>query len=457
MKKNLPKVSIIIRTKNEERWIESCLIKIYQQNYKNFEIIIVDNSSNERTLQKAKKFPVKIVKIKKFLPGKAINTGIKKSTGKIIVCLSAHCLPVDNNWLSNLIKGLKEKKVAGVYGRQKPLSYSNDLDKRDLLNLFGLEKKVQKKDTFFHNANSAFYKRIWKKFPFDEKTMHIEDRIWAQKVIEKKYRIIYEPKASVYHWHGINQEMEPERCRRIVSILESLGKDYESKSIDNPKNLKCIAIVPVRGNSIMVNKTLSLLKITINQLNKSKFIKDIYVATDNLITKKIAIKEGAKVPFLRPKSLSESFVDNKTIINFYLDKLEKKSVSPEVVIVATENFPLRNPEIFDKMVSQLVENNYDAVIACKNEKGSIFLKNTKTDTKIIDGEMPSKLRSQDAYISRIGIGYVARASKLRSGSLFSGRLGNFFIKNNLSMTEFNKSDISGINKLLIEMYFKKYS
>ena len=44
-------VSIIIRTKNEERWIASCLNAIYEQDYKNFEIIIVDNESKDNTLK----------------------------------------------------------------------------------------------------------------------------------------------------------------------------------------------------------------------------------------------------------------------------------------------------------------------------------------------------------------------------------------------------------------------
>ena len=177
--KKKPKVSIIIRTKNEERWIEPCLQKIFRQKFRNFEVILVDNASRDKTVLKAKKYPVKVIKIKNFLPGKAINFGIKKSKGSIIVCLSAHCIPVDDYWLTKLVGNLKNSKIAGVYGRQKPLSYSSDFDKRDLLNLFGPDKKIQKKDTFFHNANSAFKKSLWKKIPFDEKTQHIEDRIWG--------------------------------------------------------------------------------------------------------------------------------------------------------------------------------------------------------------------------------------------------------------------------------------
>ena len=142
------------------------------------------------------------------MPGKAINLGIKKSSGDIIVCLSAHCLPVKNTWLSNLIKPLKNKKIAGVYGRQQPMSYSSVLDKRDLITIFGLDKKIQINDPFFHNANSAFRKELWKKIPFDNKATNIEDRIWGKKVISKGYRIIYEPKASVFHWHGVHQDLD---------------------------------------------------------------------------------------------------------------------------------------------------------------------------------------------------------------------------------------------------------
>ena len=56
MKKISEKVSIIIRTKNEERWLEQCLKKIFNQSYSNFEVIIIDNNSKDRTIKKAKKF-----------------------------------------------------------------------------------------------------------------------------------------------------------------------------------------------------------------------------------------------------------------------------------------------------------------------------------------------------------------------------------------------------------------
>ena len=71
--------SIIIRTKNEEKWLSHCLNILKNQNYKKFEIIIVDNKSTDKTLQIAKNYKIKkIYSIDKFKPGKALNIGIKK-------------------------------------------------------------------------------------------------------------------------------------------------------------------------------------------------------------------------------------------------------------------------------------------------------------------------------------------------------------------------------------------
>ena len=150
-------------TQGEEKWITSCLNAIFDQDYKNFEVIIVDNNSSDLSLERAKEFKVKTINIEKFKPGKAINDGIRNSSGEIIVCLSGHCVPTSKNWLSNLINDLSNNKIAGVYGRQEPFSFSSDLDKRDLINLFGLDKKTQINDTFFHNANSSFTRKMWKK------------------------------------------------------------------------------------------------------------------------------------------------------------------------------------------------------------------------------------------------------------------------------------------------------
>ena len=111
--------------------------------------------------------------------------------GNYIVILSAHCIPQTKNWLSNFIKKIKLKKIAGVYGSQLPMNSSSDQTKRDLKIVFGLDEKIQIKDPYFNNANSCIKKKLWRKFPFDEKLTNIEDRIWAKIFKKRLENIVY--------------------------------------------------------------------------------------------------------------------------------------------------------------------------------------------------------------------------------------------------------------------------
>ena len=86
--KNNPLVSIIITTKNEENNIDNCLKSIKNQDYKNIEIIVVDNNSEDKTKNIAKKYTRKIFNIG---PERSVqrNFGVEKAKGKYILYLDA--------------------------------------------------------------------------------------------------------------------------------------------------------------------------------------------------------------------------------------------------------------------------------------------------------------------------------------------------------------------------------
>lgn len=222
------KVSIIIRGKNEEDWLGLCLKAISNQKYRNFEVIYVDNESDDASVEIAKEYGVnKIKSIKKFLPGNAINIGIKNSTGELIVILSAHCIPSNEKWLTNLVNSVKAKNIAGAYGRQLPLESTSSDDARDLLITFGNESRVQNKDPFFHNANSIIKKSVWKKIPFDDGITNIEDRDWAKKVINEGFKIKYDSTAAVYHFHGLHQHNNYSsfRASAVNNLIQKIDND----------------------------------------------------------------------------------------------------------------------------------------------------------------------------------------------------------------------------------------
>jgi len=443
--KNL--VSIIIRTKNEEKWIESCLRSVFNQNYKNFEVILVDNESTDDTVKIAKKYKIKILKISKFRPGLAINEGIRKSKGKFIVCLSGHCIPVNQSWLKNLVYDLNKKSIAGVYGRQEPLSFSSDLDKRDLINTFGLDKKVQINDTFFHNANSAFRKNFWKKFPFDEQVINIEDRVWGQKVIENGFKIVYEPKASVYHYHGIHHNQNPERAKNVVRILDGLKSTSTKKNLKFKKKLNIVAIVPLRGKTKFFGNT-SLLEKTIMSAKKSNLVNDVYVVSDDEETIKLSKKIGAKAPFKRPKNLSEDYILINDILKYSIKKLENIK-KYDLIVCLEETYPFRKKELIDAMINKLINEDLDSVFAGKLEQKSIWIKKND-DTKIVnEGFMPRNLREEKAIISLFGLCFVCYPEIINTGDLFSGKTAIYQINDTTSHLEIRDNETLKLYKDLL--------
>ena len=215
-------ISVIIRTRNEEAWVGRCLSAVTRQEGVDFEVIVVDNDSADATLAVAREFDVRVVTITTdgFSYGRALNDGIRASTGELVCCLSGHCVPENTNWLFWLATAFRDEQVAGAYGRQLPVQSTHAFDKRDLWNLFGPERRVQTADPFFHNANSMIRRSVWEDIPFDEKSKGIEDRIWAQKVLARNYTIVYEPRGAVYHPHGINQTADVQRAERVVRAIE---------------------------------------------------------------------------------------------------------------------------------------------------------------------------------------------------------------------------------------------
>ena len=113
------RVSVVIRTFNEEKWIRRTLTAVSYQDYPDFEIIVVDSGSSDNTLEEVKDFDVKLIHYEgEYLPGKALNLGTKHTSGDLVAFLSAHCIPLNDKWIERLQVNFNDKSVVGVYGRQ---------------------------------------------------------------------------------------------------------------------------------------------------------------------------------------------------------------------------------------------------------------------------------------------------------------------------------------------------
>lgn len=202
MRKKNPVVSFVIRIKNEERFIGKVLSLLYKQTFKDFEIIIVDSGSTDKTLEIVKKFPVMLVKIKPkdFNFSYALNLGISKAKGRYICIISGHSIPVRDKWLESGLKNFRDKRVAGVTGYYTSLPigyYWRWLGRFAFL----AYKNREDKTPWMTNTNAIIRKDLWKKYPFDEKLEGSEDYDWAKEMIARGYNVVKHKKFSVFHSH----------------------------------------------------------------------------------------------------------------------------------------------------------------------------------------------------------------------------------------------------------------
>ena len=408
-----PFVSIIVRTKNEDFWIGKCLNEIFNQKYKNFEVILVDNNSKDKTISIVKKnFPkVKIInyKSKIFLPGKALNLGIKKSKGSLVAMISGHCIPKNENWLNNLVQNFKNLDVIACYGRQEPSDISEPNDVRDLTYLFGLDKKIQIKDPFFHNANSMIRKSTWKKNQFDETIKHIEDRLWASLVLKNGKKIIYEPNSSVIHFHGVGHHGNLKRVSTISKILK------KSKSKNKRKLIVCI--IPL-NKPIKLNGKYLVEKI-INDINKIKEISKIFISTTDKKLEKSII--GKKIIILqRDKDLQKKFLGLEYVLSKTYSRYIKK-LKPSHVMVAEEIY-LNRPKNFFQSIINNFDDNYESIVPIfKNNSNNIWKKDDSGAMQpLFKTSLPSEFVDHKIYEEAKGLGTLVKAETFEN----SGRESN---------------------------------
>ena len=164
MKEDLPLISIVVPTYNEERNIDKCLSSIFNQNYPKdkMEVIVVDDCSIDRTVEIARRYGVKVIKHDNRHGEIGKMIGFKEATGKYALYLDADIELKKRNWFQKMIKPMEEdKNIIGSFTRyfskksDSPLErfYSLDPLQRDTIYQFfspSIEKTVMEKRSTYY-------------------------------------------------------------------------------------------------------------------------------------------------------------------------------------------------------------------------------------------------------------------------------------------------------------------
>ena len=416
-----PLVSVVIRVRNEEAWLRHCLEGIEKQIGASTEVIIVDNDSSDKSLEIARTFGVdKVVRVAHYTPGLALNAGVKASSGEFVAFISGHCVPADPSWLANLVAGFDEQKVAGVYGRQLPMAFTDPLDRNDLMMAFGPEAKIQRQDWFFHNANSMIRREVWEKIPFDEITATIEDRLWAKVAIESGHWIAYRPDAKVYHHNGLHRSTDVPRIREHVRVVED-AVGSESDSIGNSlnaENMVVTAIVPVSPENLSRDAFEGLFPTVEASLHASRFVQKVVVLSPDG-----AIGSSQSTRINRTTIGADEAMSLGDLLALTVLEAEEIFGIPDYYLYVNWDYNPRPVEFFDSLVRVAVDQGFDTTFGAVREFGHFWAQQDDGALRQIDPSFSPRSQRFPLWKALYGLGTLVRAPILRHGDLSGGRIG----------------------------------
>jgi len=243
MKERKPLVSIIIVNWNGGEVFQKCLESLSEIDYRNTELIVVDNGSTDGSEKLAKK--AKIIKNKKnlgFAP--ANNQGFKISKGEYVLLLNNDTV-VNKDFLSKLIERMEQDETIGVLQpkifmmrKKGRLDNAGSFFTRiGFLEHWGFDKKdgkefQEEREIFSAKGACMLIRRevIEKVGLFDaDFGSYFEESDFCWRVWMNGWRILFYPKAKIHHKIGYTirrlnvREMNYDYYRnRISSLIKNL-------------------------------------------------------------------------------------------------------------------------------------------------------------------------------------------------------------------------------------------
>lgn len=171
------KLSIIIPTLNEEKYLPQTLLEIKKQQFSDYEIIVADSGSTDKTVEIARRFGCKITK--GGLPAKGRNEGAKISQGDLLLFMDSDNVYLSPDFLTTAINEFRKRNL-GI-ASFPVLVKGNSVDRLIYLGYNIFVKAVQKIIPLAFNTILVRKDVHFQIGGFDEKIRIAEDYDYAQR------------------------------------------------------------------------------------------------------------------------------------------------------------------------------------------------------------------------------------------------------------------------------------
>ncbi|HVB97287.1 MAG TPA: glycosyltransferase [Chloroflexota bacterium] len=246
--------SVIVPARNAARTIGECLLSVLSQSLPRelYEIIVVDDGSTDATVRIARSHNVRVIPQPPLGVAAARNTGARAAKSDILLFVDADCVPA-LDWIGQMLVPFEDPMVVGAKGAY--LTHQEHLLPR--LVQVEYEEKYRRLERFdsidFIDGYSAAYRRsaFLAAGGFDVSLAAAEDVELSYRLSKSGQRLVFAPKAHVFHYHGESLHRYATRKLRYGlwrSLVYARHPDKTQGDSHTPPELR--AQIPLAGFAV---------------------------------------------------------------------------------------------------------------------------------------------------------------------------------------------------------------
>lgn len=425
-------ITVYITNYNYGNYIDQCVKSILDQTYKNIEIVIIDDGSNDNSKENLEKYEknkkIKIIYQKNKGLNITNNIAIKVSTGRFIIRVDA------DDWLrrdaiSSLYKEIKkDNKIAIVFSNYFEVNSNGQIQSEYKRYNFD---KVKILDKPAHGACTLIDKKKLLMVGGYNENLNCQDGydIWFKFI--SKYKIKHINK-SLFFYRQHSKSLSKNK-KKILLARSKIFKSIAKKQ----KNISCLAVIAVRGpkydNNSNVFKKLNnknLIDWTLKELIKSSINKIVIATPDSSVVDYVKKKFTSKkiVTFLRTgDSAVINFPIDEIILNTF-KKFKIRGKSYDALMNISIEAPFRNHYDYDSMINVMKIFKTDSVVAVNQETDN-FYKHLGSGLKILNDNKKLKLERNEIY-RQVGKFYLLGKNLLKNNKTApGGNIGHIVLDN----------------------------